>query len=239
MGIASLAAESARDAAAPGKTLTASPPIDSAVMNIVRFVPTEIVAIYVTVVGILGATIDSTDEPVVFYPRWLLVATILTPTFFALNFVAEYRRIHNGKWPSLWLFPIPRMIVSVVAFLIWALAVAPDATSAVVQSIVDVLMRDSSQQEMAQSAQEIARHTSAIAASLLLIVSPLLTSVDRAFGRIDPDTASDSLAAASPAESEHLKAIAPVASTNASTQSPDASRVAESANPTLAHLLAG
>jgi hypothetical protein len=209
--LASLAAKSARDAAAPGKASTSSPSIDSAITNVLRFVPTEIVAIYVTITGILGTTfapVGTNREPerYVVYALWLLVATILTPTFFAFNFIAEYRRIHNGKCPSLRMFPFLRMILSIAAFLVWALAVAPDATKAVVQYLN---LHGST-------------HASAIAASLLLIVSPLLTSVDRAFGLVaNPDTATTSPEAASSPGSESVNTITPIAD----------SSVQESANP--------
>jgi hypothetical protein len=230
MSIASLAAESARDAAAPGKASTSSPSSDSALSNVVRFVPTEIVAAYLAITAILGATfapvgLDLESEQNVVYAFWLLVATILTPTFFALNFVAEYRRIHNGKCPSLRMFPFLRMILSIAAFLVWALAVAPNATSAVVHWVVPVLMHGKPQDiAIAARTQEIAKHVNPIAASLLLIVSPLLMSFDRAFSSVaNPDTATTSPEAASSPGSESVNTITPIAE----------SSVQEIANPRI------
>jgi hypothetical protein len=225
MSIASLAAECARDASAPGNASTSSPSIDSAITNLVRFVPTEIVAVFLTIIGILGATIDNKGENVV-YLLWLLVATILTPTFFALHFIAEYRRIHNGKWPSLRLFPIPGMITSVAAFLIWAAAVAPPgARSSVVQWVVQYLPY----LHLPWSTDEITTHGGAYATALLLVVSPLWMSINRAFSLVaNPDTATNSPDAASS-----------IADANTSTQSPNASSVQESVNARTAHLVAG
>jgi hypothetical protein len=213
MSIASLAAECARDAEAPGKASTSSPSSDSAMTNIVRFVPTEIVAVYVTLTTTLGTTFAAhgsslEKERPYFYAAWLLVATILTPTFFAFNFIAEYRRIHNGKCPSLRMFPFLRIILSIAAFLVWALAVAPDATKDI----------------WSLTHWPISTHLNGIATSLLLIVSPFLMSVDRAFSSVaNLDTATTSSEAASSTGSESVNTITPIADPS----------VQESANPRI------
>lgn len=112
--------------ASPTTTAVAPNSVTSALGTLVKLVPTDIVGMYVVVLTLLR-----TNEGVKGNPAWLwawfTIAFFLTIVFFCLQFAQSYRQTRHTL-PSWRDYPAWRILLTVLAFCVWAFAVEPNAT---------------------------------------------------------------------------------------------------------------
>ncbi len=118
-------AGNAHDTTTAGDT---KPPEQSPLEALVMFVPAETVAIFVTVATALLVAFP--DNPITASRAWYAFCLLLTPVFTWIGFATQWRKDHDGKYPTTAVAPWFRIGASMVAFAAWGLAVAPKVGSA-------------------------------------------------------------------------------------------------------------
>lgn len=87
------------------------------------FVPAETIAIYVTVANTLLTAFGANSRAAAV--GWYAFCLSLTPVFTWIGFATQWRRDHEGTYPSFSDAPWFRIGSSAVAFAAWGLAVSP------------------------------------------------------------------------------------------------------------------
>jgi hypothetical protein len=111
--VADATLESARPAAAPGG--------DDALTSLTKYIPTEVLTLYLPAVAIVAAI----DEPKVLLGKKLaywIFSLGLTPLISLLVYMRRRALTSLGLWPSWAQFPLWSLIAATVAFSAWALA---------------------------------------------------------------------------------------------------------------------
>jgi hypothetical protein len=104
-----------------------------AIGALASFVPTEIVAMYVAVVPLLGS-LNAFANPAsksIALQWWYCVCLVLTVLFYYVVFINQYRAVHAGAYPA-WRqifsrYTTWRAVAAIIAYLVWALAVQSDS----------------------------------------------------------------------------------------------------------------
>jgi hypothetical protein len=99
--------------------------ITGALSAIEKFVPTEIVGIYVAVAAILIPLAGKSETPAAFTvaAAWLATCLVLTPVYYCIAYATRWKR-HTGKLPRPADVPRWPVLAASVAFVVWGLAVS-------------------------------------------------------------------------------------------------------------------
>jgi len=111
---------SAAGPAAPGAP-PAVPTRDDALSSLAKYIPTEMVTLYLFGLSVYGTDADRTGKYALTLYEWLIA---FTPVCFWLIFAAKFRAAAPGNaWPGLADVPWFRLIAATAAFVVWAPAV--------------------------------------------------------------------------------------------------------------------
>jgi hypothetical protein len=106
--------------------LAAAPPIEpskgsNALDSLARYIPTEVITLYVAACSAMTALKDKVPGNAPYYVYWGFVG--LTPLLFLIILVGKRRSAGLPALPSLGKWPWWKLVASLTAFGIWALAV--------------------------------------------------------------------------------------------------------------------
>lgn len=96
---------------------------ETAINALVKYIPTEVVTLYIACVSALPAVKSDFSEVTAVRMYWVFVA--LTPVFFILVYYNQLA-VANQPFPKLSQWPWWRIVASTIAFSVWALAVPND-----------------------------------------------------------------------------------------------------------------
>ncbi len=137
--------------------------ITGALTAIEKFVPTEIVGIYVAVAAILIPIVGK-SAPIPAAAGWLAACLVLTPVYYWINYATQWKR-RTGSLPRPMDVPLWPMLAASVAFVVWGLAVS--------QLVSTPLLCRALEPSSAECTGRLQ-----VSTVLVLVIGPLLGAID-------------------------------------------------------------
>ncbi|WP_432065533.1 hypothetical protein [Streptomyces sp. C10-9-1] len=117
-GLGATAAASIDYGAGEAGADAATGPLSQAANRLLLFIPADIVAGYVLVIGFMST--PTVDYSGFWVAAWVFLA--LAPFVVVTTYIAKYRTDRGGEWPGVGQYPWYRVIAAVVAFAAWVFA---------------------------------------------------------------------------------------------------------------------